>query len=57
MVTNAGGSVPPLLKKPLSAPATLHWLMLKVQLSALGPLGPLGWPRTAVRFKIASVAL
>jgi len=60
MVTKLGGSVPPLLKNALSALATLHWFTLKPQLSALGPLGPLGcaiWARMAVRFKIASVAV
>jgi len=51
MVTNAGGSAPPLLKKALSALATLHWLRLKPQASALG------CPSVAVRFKIASVAV
>jgi hypothetical protein len=63
MLTNAGGSAPPLLKKALSALATLHWLRLKTQASAPGPLGvpgppgPLGWPSVAARFKIASVAV
>jgi hypothetical protein len=38
MVTKLGGSVPPLLKKLLSELATLHWLTLKMQLSALGQL-------------------
>jgi hypothetical protein len=60
MVTNAGGSAPPLLKKALSALATLHWLRLKAQVSAPGPLGvfdPLSCPSVAVRFKIASVAV
>src|SRR5262249_45505547 len=52
MVTNAGGSVPPLLKKLLSALATLHWLMLKPQVSALGD-----WASVAVRFRTASVAV
>jgi|GraSoi2013_115cm_1033766.scaffolds.fasta_scaffold99324_1 hypothetical protein len=54
------GSAPPLLKNALSALATLHWLRLKAQASALGPLGALGttsWPSVAVRFKIASVAV
>ena len=66
------GSAPPLLKKALSALATLHWLRLKAQASAPGPLGalgpllgplgwpgalgPTGWPSVAVRFKLASVA-
>jgi hypothetical protein len=58
MERKLGGSAPPLLKKALSALATLHWLRLKAQASALGPmLGPLGWPSVAVRFKIASVAV
>src|SRR5436190_14903616 len=66
-----GGSVPPLLKKLLIAAATLHWLMLNPQPSALGALelpavaAALGLPgaadvvvvpaRFAIRFNSASV--
>src|SRR5215472_4398143 len=67
MVTKAGGSAPPLLKNALSPLATLHWLRLKAQASAPGPLGllgargpllgPTGCPSVAVRFKVASVAV
>jgi len=71
MVTKAGGSAPPLLKNAFSPLATLHWLPLKAQASAPGPLGalgpppgplgpllgPTGCPSVAVRFKIASVAV
>jgi hypothetical protein len=42
MVTKAPGSAPPLLKKALSALATLHWLTLKTQARAPGPLDALG---------------
>jgi hypothetical protein len=58
MARKLGGSAPPLLKKVLSALATLHWLMLKAQPSALGPFGALGLlPKLAVRLRIASVAV
>jgi hypothetical protein len=51
--TKAGGSAPPLLKKALSAFATLSWLPLNPPVpSALGPP-----PKFAVRFRIASVAV
>ena len=50
-LTKPGGSAPPLLKKLLSAVATLRWLTLRppVPISLLAQLG--------VRFKIASVAV
>jgi len=52
------GSAPPLLKKALSALATLHWFTLKAQASALGPPGALGPPpKFAMRFRIASVVV
>ncbi len=58
MLTNAGGSVPPLLKKPLSALATLHWFMLKAQgAGAFGALSGINPPSVAVRVRITSVAV
>jgi hypothetical protein len=41
------GSAPPLLKKALSALATLHWLTVKHPSA----------PRLALRFRITSVAV
>ena len=59
MLTNAPGSVPPLLKKPLSALATLHWFTLKAQAGAgaFGALSGINAPSAAVRLRITSVAV
>jgi len=56
--TNAGGSVPPLLKNALSALATLRWLLLSPAAPrSPGPPSMVSPPSAAMMFSVASLAV